>query len=90
MYGITLLFSQFTVRAPVNRFPNFVWITDVVFNLEILKNRVFLFGSHCFPSFETFPIFVSLYLSPLISLTCQGWFLNFFPGINRNLRSVEN
>ena len=51
-----LLFSQFTVRALVNRFPNLVWVTDVVFELEIHKKGAFLFWSHCFPSFETFPI----------------------------------
>ena len=35
--------------------------------LEIYKNQ-----SHCFPSFETFPILAGLYMSPLVSLTCHG------------------
>ena len=42
--GTTLLFSQFTVRALVNRFPNFIWITDVIFNLRFLKIGFSFFG----------------------------------------------
>ena len=30
IHGTTLLFSEFTVRALVNRFPNYVWVTDVI------------------------------------------------------------
>ena len=30
IHDTTLLFSQFTVRALVSRFPNFVWVTDVI------------------------------------------------------------
>ena len=30
IHGTTLLFSEFTVRALVNRLPNYVWVTDVI------------------------------------------------------------
>ena len=46
-----LLFSQFTVRALVNRFPNLVWVTDVVFELEIHKKRGFPFLLSLLPFF---------------------------------------